>query len=43
MGLAAWHIEKGYFISEAKNGSNMEDNDKNSPIKLNISKHCILR
>jgi hypothetical protein len=30
MGLAAWHIEKGYFISEAKNGSNMDGNDKNS-------------
>lgn len=30
MGLAAWHIEKGYFATGAKDGSNREDGNKNN-------------
>lgn len=30
MGVAAWHIEKGYFTTGAKNGSNRDDGNKNN-------------
>jgi hypothetical protein len=30
MGVAAWHIEKGYFTAGAKNGSNRDDGNKNN-------------
>ena len=29
-GIAAWHIEKGYFITGAGNSSNRDDNNKNN-------------
>ena len=28
--VAAWHIEKGYFTTGAKNGSNRENGNKNN-------------
>ena len=30
MGVAPWHIEKGYFTAGAKNGSNRDDGNKNN-------------
>jgi hypothetical protein len=36
MGLAAWHIEKGYFTTEANNGSNKNYSNKDSKSKNSI-------
>ena len=30
MGVVAWHIEKGYFTTGVKNGSNRDDGNKNN-------------